>query len=78
MLSQAEEMLISAVMPIMSIYRLPHGQLGYKGHVINFPQKVTAFLSMTLNLNCEFCKRPSYDYVRGPGGEGVALHPLAR
>ena len=30
---------------------------------------------MTLNLNCEFCKRPSYDYVRRPGGEGVALHP---
>ena len=29
---------------------------------------------MTLNLNC---KIPSYDYVREPGGEGVALHPLA-
>ena len=42
-LSQAEEMLISAVMPFMSIYRLPHGQYGYKGHVINLPQDITSF-----------------------------------
>ena len=31
------EMLISAVMPIMCIYRLPHGQYDYSGHVINQP-----------------------------------------
>ena len=42
-LSQVEEMLISAVIPIMSIYRLPHGQYGYKGHVINLPQDITTF-----------------------------------
>ena len=36
-------MLISAVIPIMSIYRLPHGQYGYKGHVINLPQDITTF-----------------------------------
>ena len=34
-------MLISAVMPLMSIYRLPHGQYGYMGHVINLPQDIT-------------------------------------
>ena len=34
-------MLTSAVIPIMSIYRLPHGQYGYKGHVINLPQDIT-------------------------------------
>ena len=28
-------MLISTVLPIMSLYRLPHGQYGYSGHVIN-------------------------------------------
>ena len=38
-------MLISAVMPIMSIYRLPHGQYGYSGHVINLPQDVISFSS---------------------------------
>ena len=38
-----EEMLISLVIPIMSVYRLPHGQYGYKGHVINLPQDITAF-----------------------------------
>ena len=39
-LTQVEEMLISAVMPIMCIYRLPHGQYGYSGHVINLHQDV--------------------------------------
>ena len=38
-------MFISAVMPIMSIYHLPHGQYGYGGHVINLPQDVTSFAS---------------------------------
>ena len=39
-LSQVKEMLISAVMPIMSVYRLPQGQYG---HVINLPQDEAAF-----------------------------------
>ena len=39
-MSQVEEMLISRVLPIMSIYRLPHGQSGYSGHVLNLPQDV--------------------------------------
>ena len=42
-LTQVEEMLISAVMPIMSIYKLPHGQYGYSGHVVNLPQDVASF-----------------------------------
>ena len=36
-------MLISAVMPLMSIYHLPHGQYGYRGHVINLPQDIVTF-----------------------------------
>ena len=36
-------MLMSAVMPIMSIYRLPLSQYGYTGHVINLPQDVVSF-----------------------------------
>ena len=36
-------MLVSAVMPIMSIYQLPLGQYGYTGHVINLPQDVVSF-----------------------------------
>ena len=43
-LTQVEEMLISAVMPIMSVYRLPQGQYGYSGHVVNLPQDVTSFV----------------------------------
>lgn len=46
-------MLISAVMPIMSIYRLPHGQYGYKGHVINLPQDITAFATSLPRLTSE-------------------------
>ena len=36
-------MLVSAVMPIMSVYRLPQGQYGYSGHVVNLPQDVASF-----------------------------------
>jgi hypothetical protein len=44
-LSQVEEMLISRILPIMSIYRLPHGQYGYSGHVLNLPQDVSSFVN---------------------------------
>ena len=44
-LTQVEEMLISGVLPIMSLYRLPHGQYAYSGHVINLPQDVASFAS---------------------------------
>ena len=44
-LTQVEEMLISAVMPMMSLYHLPYGQYGYSGHVINLPQDVSTFTS---------------------------------
>ena len=37
-------MLISPVMPIMSVYQLPLGQYGYSGHVINLPQDVASFV----------------------------------
>ena len=42
-LSQIEELLISAVVPMMSVYRLPHGQYGYSGHVLNLPQNISSF-----------------------------------
>ena len=29
----------------MSIYRLPHGQYGYSGHILNLPQDVTSFVN---------------------------------
>ena len=46
-------MLISAVMPIMSIYRLPHSQYGYSGHVINLPQDVASFANSLPRLPSE-------------------------
>jgi len=36
-------MLISGVLLIMSLYRLPHRQYAYSGHVINLPQDVASF-----------------------------------
>ena len=44
-LTQFEQMLISPVMPMTSVYRLPHGQYGYSGHVVNLPQNVSSFVS---------------------------------
>ena len=41
---QVEEMLISPVIPIMSVYQLPLGQYSYSGHVINPPQDVASFV----------------------------------
>ncbi len=38
-------MLISTVLPILSVYRLPHGQYGYSGHIINLPQDMTTFVT---------------------------------
>ena len=44
-LTQVEEMLISSVIPMISLYRLPHGQYGYNGHVINLHQDVPSFIN---------------------------------
>ena len=52
-LTQVEEMLIAAVMPIMSIYRLPHGQYGYSGHVVNLPQDAVSFATSLPRLPSE-------------------------
>ena len=38
-------MLISPIIPMMSIYCLPHGQYGYSGHIINLPQDVSTFVN---------------------------------
>jgi len=40
-------------MPIMSIYRLPHGQYGYSGHVVNLPQDVLSFATSLPRLPSE-------------------------
>ena len=46
-------MLVSAVLPIMSLYKLPHGQYGYSGHVINLPQDVASFANSLPRLPSE-------------------------
>ena len=35
-------MLISAILPTMTLYQLPHGQYGYRGHVINLLQDIAS------------------------------------
>jgi hypothetical protein len=42
-LTEIEEMLISKVFTVISIYRLRGGQNGYRGNVINFPQDIEEF-----------------------------------
>ena len=46
-------MLISGVLPIMSLYRLPHRQYAYSGHVINLPQDVASFANTLRQLPSE-------------------------
>src|SRR5581483_11805034 len=44
-LTEIEQMLISQVFIVISVYRLREGQTGYRGNVINFPQDVLGFTS---------------------------------
>ena len=37
----------------MSLYRLPHGQYAYSGHVINLPQDVASFANSLPRLPSE-------------------------
>ena len=46
-------MLNSAVLPIMLLYQLPHGQYAYSGHVINLPQDVACFANSLPRLPSE-------------------------
>ena len=46
-------MLISAVLPIMSLYQLHHGQYTYSGHVINLSQNVVCFVNSLPRLPSE-------------------------
>ncbi len=47
-------MLISGVLPIMSLYRwLPHGQYQYSGYVINLPQDVASFATTLPQVSSE-------------------------
>ena len=52
-LTPLREMLVSAVMLIMSIYRLPLGQYEYTGYVINLPQDVVSFVCTSPKLPSE-------------------------
>ena len=40
-------------MPVMSIYKLPHGQYGYSGHVINLPHDLKSFTSKLTRVPAE-------------------------
>ena len=51
--AESEEMLISTVLPIMSLYKLPHRQYAYSGHVINLPQDVATFANSLPQLPSE-------------------------
>ena len=62
-LTQVEEMLISAVMPIMSLYRLPQEQYGYTGHVVNLPQDVASFAqSLPVFKSAPVCLTPDTEW----------------
>ena len=49
-----KKMLISGVLPIMSLYRLLHEQYTYTGHIINLSQDVASFINSLPRLLTEF------------------------
>ena len=52
-------MLVSKVLPIMSIYHLPHSQYGYGGHILNLPQDVTFINNLPTTLDVVIVKKHS-------------------
>eukprot|EP00732_Lithocolla_globosa_P000179 Lithocolla_globosa_v1_NODE_40_length_8230_cov_45.875581.p3 type:complete len:151 gc:universal NODE_40_length_8230_cov_45.875581:2791-3243(+) len=52
-MTDLEQMLIARVMPFMSVYRLVHGQTGFSGNVINFPQYVSQVATVLPRLSSE-------------------------
>lgn len=44
-LTYLEQQLIAKIHPVVSVYRIRGQQIGYSGHVINFPQQVREFAS---------------------------------
>ena len=55
------EMFISAVLSIMSLYHLPHGQYGYSGHVINLIAPRCYYLCKQIATNAQLITIPSSD-----------------
>ena len=47
-LTDIEEMLISQIFPVVSVYKLPRGQYAYQENVINFSQDVKEFITHLL------------------------------
>ena len=74
LLTQAEEMLITKVCPVMRIYRLKGGQRGYGGHVVNLAKNIGDFVNSL--------PRPAWELpiivVRRQGGEGIHKDLLVR
>ena len=69
-LSDGEEMVLALVHPLCQVYTIPRtGQLAYVGHVCNFRQKVTKFLSSlpTLPGNMPFVKVRPRSFGGRPG-----------
>ena len=52
-LKQVEGILISSVLPIMTLYHLPYCQYGYSGHVVNLPQDVASFANYMPRPPCD-------------------------
>lgn len=84
-LSYVEELLISKVHPMISIYRLKGGQYSYRGNVINFRQDVSSFCTQLPHSMCVVrdlvsvcCSTPTFhkDFIIRRNKVSVALHWL--
>ncbi|KAK3910147.1 ATP-dependent DNA helicase [Frankliniella fusca] len=84
-LSYLEELLISKVHPMISIYKLKGGQYGFKGNVINFRQDVSTFtkqlpysITILKGIISVCCNTPGFhkDFLIKRNVISIALHWL--
>ncbi|RIB00232.1 hypothetical protein C2G38_2235069 [Gigaspora rosea] len=66
-LNQDKEMFIAQILPMLTVYKLQGGQLGYRGNVIHFAQDIQKFITKltrnpstidTLNI-----RKPGQDFI---------------
>ncbi|KAK3924474.1 ATP-dependent DNA helicase, partial [Frankliniella fusca] len=84
-LSYVEELLISKIHPMISVYRLRGGQYAYNGNVINFRQDVATFCNQLPHAVCVLngllsvcCNTPCFqeDFLIRRNKVSIALHWL--
>ncbi|CAG8536723.1 15389_t:CDS:2 [Cetraspora pellucida] len=65
--AQVEEMLIAQILLMLTVYKLQGGQLGYRGHVINFAQDIQELITKLPRnpsmIDTLIIRKPNHDFT---------------